>query len=412
MSTMSTKKTNKRYDTIIIGGGPAGLAAAYASLKAGKNTAVIERNDRPGKKLLITGKGRCNITNAADISDFIANVPVNSNFLYSAFYTFTNDDLIRLLNDNGLETKVERGQRVFPKSDRAADVLKTLMKITSCADFIYNTRVKSVLTEDACAVGVKTYDNSEIYADRIIIATGGKSYSATGSTGDGYRLASAMGHTIIEPKPSLVPLETDEVYDLMGLSLKNIGIKVRNKNVKIIYEDFGEMVFTHFGVSGPVILSASSHIRNADGHTLSIDLKPALSEKQLDARILRDFEEFSRKNFSNSLDELLPKKLIPVVVELSGIPPETKIHQITKAQRQALLDVIKNFTLHIKGMRPIDEAIITSGGVKVSEINPSTMESKLVKNLYFAGEVIDVDAYTGGFNLQIAFSTGFLAGNS
>ncbi len=412
MSTMSTKKTNKRYDTIIIGGGPAGLAAAYASLKAGKNTAVIERNDRPGKKLLITGKGRCNITNAADISDFIANVPVNSNFLYSAFYTFTNDDLIRLLNDNGLETKVERGQRVFPKSDRAADVVKTLMKITSCADFIYNTRVKSVLTEDACAVGVKTYDNSEIYADRIIIATGGKSYSATGSTGDGYRLASAMGHTIIEPKPSLVPLETDEVYDLMGLSLKNIGIKVRNKNGKIIYEDFGEMVFTHFGVSGPVILSASSHIRNADGHTLSIDLKPALSEKQLDARILRDFEEFSRKNFSNSLDELLPKKLIPVVVELSGIPPETKIHQITKAQRQALLDVIKNFTLHIKGMRPIDEAIITSGGVKVSEINPSTMESKLVKNLYFAGEVIDVDAYTGGFNLQIAFSTGFLAGNS
>ena len=412
MSTMSTKKTNKRYDTIIIGGGPAGLAAAYASLKAGKNTAVIERNDRPGKKLLITGKGRCNITNAADISDFIANVPVNSNFLYSAFYTFTNDDLIRLLNDNGLETKVERGQRVFPKSDRAADVVKTLMKITSCADFIYNTRVKSVLTEDACAVGVITYDNSEIYADRIIIATGGKSYSATGSTGDGYRLASAMGHTIIEPKPSLVPLETDEVYDLMGLSLKNIGIKVRNKNGKIIYEDFGEMVFTHFGVSGPVILSASSHIRNADGHTLSIDLKPALSEKQLDARILRDFEEFSRKNFSNSLDELLPKKLIPVVVELSGIPPETKIHQITKAQRQALLDVIKNFTLHIKGMRPIDEAIITTGGVKVSEINPSTMESKLVKNLYFAGEVIDVDAYTGGFNLQIAFSTGFLAGNS
>ena len=412
MSTMSTKKTNKRYDTIIIGGGPAGLAAAYASLKAGKNTAVIERNDRPGKKLLITGKGRCNITNAADISDFIVNVPVNSNFLYSAFYTFTNDDLIRLLNDNGLETKVERGQRVFPKSDRAADVLKTLMKITSCADFIYNTRVKSVLTEDACAVGVKTYDNSEIYADRIIIATGGKSYSATGSTGDGYRLASAMGHTIIEPKPSLVPLETDEVYDLMGLSLKNIGIKVRNKNGKIIYEDFGEMVFTHFGVSGPVILSASSHIRYADGHTLSIDLKPALSEKQLDARILRDFEEFSRKNFSNSLDELLPKKLIPVVVELSGIPPETKIHQITKAQRQALLDVIKNFTLHIKGMRPIDEAIITSGGVKVSEINPSTMESNLVKNLYFAGEVIDVDAYTGGFNLQIAFSTGFLAGNS
>lgn len=412
MSTMSTKKTNKHYETLIIGGGPAGLAAAYASLKAGKATAVIERNDRPGKKLLITGKGRCNITNAADISDFISNVPVNSNFLYSAFYTFTNDDLIRLLNDNGLETKVERGQRIFPKSDRAADVLKTLLKITSGADFIYNTRVKSVLTENGSAVGVKAYDNSEIYADRVIIATGGKSYSVTGSTGDGYRLASELGHTVIEPKPSLVPLETDEVYDLMGLALKNIGIKIRNKNGKIIYEDFGEMVFTHFGVSGPVILSASSHLRKIDGQTLSIDLKPALSEKQLDARIIRDFEEFSRKNFSNSLDELLPKKLIPVVVELSGIPPETKIHQITKAQRQTLLEVMKDFTLHIKGMRPIDEAIITSGGIKVSEINPSTMESKLVKNLYFAGEVIDVDAYTGGFNLQIAFSTGFLSGNS
>ncbi|MDY6314120.1 MAG: NAD(P)/FAD-dependent oxidoreductase [Clostridia bacterium] len=409
---MSTKKTNKHYETLIIGGGPAGLAAAYASLKAGKATAVIERNDRPGKKLLITGKGRCNITNAADISDFISNVPVNSNFLYSAFYTFTNDDLIRLLNDNGLETKVERGQRIFPKSDRAADVLKTLLKITSGADFIYNTRVKSVLTENGSAVGVKAYDNSEIYADRVIIATGGKSYSVTGSTGDGYRLASELGHTVIEPKPSLVPLETDEVYDLMGLALKNIGIKIRNKNGKIIYEDFGEMVFTHFGVSGPVILSASSHLRKIDGQTLSIDLKPALSEKQLDARIIRDFEEFSRKNFSNSLDELLPKKLIPVVVELSGIPPETKIHQITKAQRQTLLEVMKDFTLHIKGMRPIDEAIITSGGIKVSEINPSTMESKLVKNLYFAGEVIDVDAYTGGFNLQIAFSTGFLSGNS
>lgn len=412
MSTMSTKKTNKHYETLIIGGGPAGLAAAYASLKAGKATAVIERNDRPGKKLLITGKGRCNITNAADISDFISNVPVNSNFLYSAFYTFTNDDLIRLLNDNGLETKVERGQRIFPKSDRAADVLKTLLKITSGADFIYNTRVKSVMTENGSAVGVKAYDNSEIYADRVIIATGGKSYSATGSTGDGYRLASELGHTVIEPKPSLVPLETDEVYDLMGLALKNIGIKIRNKNGKIIYEDFGEMVFTHFGVSGPVILSASSHLRKIDEQTLSIDLKPALSEKQLDARIIRDFEEFSRKNFSNSLDELLPKKLIPVVVELSGIPPETKIHQITKAQRHTLLKVMKDFTLHIKGMRPIDEAIITSGGIKVSEINPSTMESKLVKNLYFAGEVIDVDAYTGGFNLQIAFSTGFLSGNS
>ena len=409
---MSMKKTNNQYETIIIGGGAAGLAAAYGSLKAGRKTAVLERNDRPGKKLLITGKGRCNITNAADISDFIANVPVNSSFLYSAFYTFTNDNLVKLLNDNGLETKVERGQRVFPKSDKSSDVLKTLLKITSGADFYLHTRVKSIITEGGSAVGVKTYDNSEMYADKVIIATGGMSYRATGSSGDGYKLASYLGHTVVKPTPSLVPLETTEVYDLMGLSLKNVAVKIKNKNGKIIYEDFGEMVFTHFGVSGPVILSASSHIRKIDGHTLSIDLKPALSEKQLDARILRDFEEFSRKNLSNSLDELLPKKIIPVVIKLSGIPPETKTHQITRQQRQELLDAIKNFELHLKGMRPIDEAIITSGGIKVSEINPSTMESKLVKNLYFAGEVIDVDAYTGGFNLQIAFSTGFLSGNS
>lgn len=409
---MSMKKTNNNYDTIIIGAGAAGLAAAYSSLLLGEKTAVLERNDRPGKKLLITGKGRCNITNAADISDFISNVPVNSSFLYSAFYTFTNDDLIKLLYDNGLKTKVERGRRVFPVSDKASDVLKTFIKITEKADFFYNSRVKAIISHDGTAVGIRTYEGKELYAEKIIIATGGKSYSATGSTGDGYRLASELGHTITEIKPSLVPLETIEVYDLMGLSLKNIAVKVRNKNGKIIYDDFGEMIFTHFGVSGPVILSASSHIRKADGHTLSIDLKPALSYEQLDARILRDFDAFSRKNFSNSLDELLPKKMIPTVIELSGIAPETKIHQITKVQRLALLDIIKNFTLHIKGMRPIDEAIITSGGIKTDEINPSTMESKIIKNLFFAGEVIDVDAYTGGFNLQIAFSTGFLAGNS
>lgn len=408
---MSTKKTNN-YDTIIIGGGAAGLMAAYASVKNGKKIAVFERNDRLGKKLLITGKGRCNITNAADISEFIDNVPVNSNFLYSAFYTFTNDDLIKLLNENGLETKVERGKRVFPKSDKSADVLNTLYKLSIKSDFYFNTRVKSVITKDGAAIGIESYGGSKFFAEKIIVATGGKSYRATGSTGDGYKIAEALGHSIVEPKPSLVPLETEEIYDLMGLSLKNVGIKIIDKNGKSVYEDFGEMVFTHFGVSGPVILSASSHIRKIDGHRLIIDLKPALTFEQLDARILRDFEAFSRKNFSNALDELLPKKLIPVIIKLSEIPPETKIHQITKVQRHALLDTIKGLTFTIKKMRPIDEAIITSGGVKVSEINPSTMESKIISNLYFAGEVIDVDAYTGGFNLQIAFSTGYLAGIS
>lgn len=411
MNTMSTKKTNN-YDTIIIGGGAAGLMAAYASVKDGKKTAVFERNDRLGKKLLITGKGRCNITNAADISEFIDNVPVNSNFLYSAFYTFTNDDLIKLLNENGLETKVERGKRVFPKSDKSADVLNTLYKLSIKSDFYFNTRVKSVITKDGAAIGIESYGGSKFFAEKIIVATGGKSYRATGSTGDGYKIAEALGHSIVEPKPSLVPLETEEIYDLMGLSLKNVGIKIIDKNGKSVYEDFGEMVFTHFGVSGPVILSASSHIRKIDGHRLIIDLKPALTFEQLDARILRDFEAFSRKNFSNALDELLPKKLIPVIIKLSEILPETKIHQITKVQRHALLDTIKGLTFTIKKMRPIDEAIITSGGVKVSEINPSTMESKIISNLYFAGEVIDVDAYTGGFNLQIAFSTGYLAGIS
>lgn len=411
MNTMSTKKTNN-YDTIIIGGGAAGLMAAYACVKEGKKTAVFERNDRLGKKLLITGKGRCNITNAADISEFIDNVPVNSNFLYSAFYTFTNDDLIKLLNENGLETKVERGKRVFPKSDKSADVLKTLYRLASGSDFYFNTRVKSVITKGGAAIGIESSDGSKFFAEKIIVATGGKSYRATGSTGDGYKIAEALGHSIVEPKPSLVPLETEEIYDLMGLSLKNVGIKIIDKNGKSVYEDFGEMVFTHFGVSGPIILSASSHIRKIDGHRLIIDLKPALTFEQLDARILRDFEAFSRKNFSHALDELIPKKLIPVIIKLSEIPPETKIHQITKEQRHALLSIIKGLTFTIKKMRPIDEAIITSGGVKVTEINPSTMESKIVSNLYFAGEVIDVDAYTGGFNLQIAFSTGYLAGIS
>lgn len=404
------KKQNE-FDCIIIGAGAAGLMAAYSALKAGFKTAVFERNERAGKKLVITGKGRCNITNACDISDFFDNIPVNSNFMYSSLYTFTNDNLIELLENSGLKTKVERGGRVFPVSDRASDVLKTLLKLCSGAEFFYNCRVKNILSEDGCVKGIKTYKGEEFYAPKVIVATGGMSYSATGSTGDGYRMAKDAGHSIKPIKPSLVPIETEEIYDLMGLSLKNIEISIKNERGKCVYKDFGEMVFTHFGVSGPVILSASSHIREPLGHTLYIDLKPALSFEQLDARILRDFESFSRKNFSNSLDELLPKKLIPVIIELSGIAPETKTHQITREMRQRLVSVIKGMEFHIKGFRPVEEAIITSGGVTVSEINPSTMESKKLKGLHFAGEVIDVDAYTGGFNLQIAFSTGFISGN-
>ena len=411
MSTMSMKKQNE-FDCIVIGAGPAGLMAAYSCLKSGLKTAVLERNERAGKKLVITGKGRCNITNSCDVSDFFENIPVNNSFLYSSLYTFTNDNMIELLNSAGLKTKVERGGRVFPVSDKASDVLKTLLRLCNGAEFFYSVRVKEILRDENCVTGVKTYKGEVFYASKVIVATGGASYPATGSTGDGYRLAENSGHKITPPSPSLVPMETAENYDLMGLSLRNIGVKIMDKNQKCVYDDFGEMVFTHFGVSGPVILSASSHIRKADGHVLSIDLKPALTFEQLDARILRDFEEFSRKNFSNSLDELLPKKLIPVIIELSGIAPETKTHQITRIQRQKLVSLIKDFRLHITGFRPIDEAIITSGGVCVNEINPSTMESKLVRGLYFAGEVIDVDAYTGGFNLQIAFSTGFLAGSN
>ncbi len=410
MSMTYTKKANKTYDVCVIGAGPAGIMAAISALKNGKSVAVLERNERPGKKLLITGKGRCNITNNADILEFIENVPVNANFLYSAFYSFTNTDLLGMLNSAGLETKVERGQRVFPVSDKSSDVLKTLMYMASGADFFYGRRACGIITENGAACGVKCENGEEFTASRVIVATGGKSYPQTGSTGDGYDLAKSAGHNIIDPKPSLVPMETNEVYDLMGLSLKNIAITVCDKKGKKIYSDFGEMVFTHFGISGPVILSASSHIRKVDGHTVSIDLKPALTFEQLDARIVRDFESFSRKNFSNSLDELLPKKLIPVIVELSGIDGETKTHQITREMRHRLVELIKNFTLTIKKMRPVSEAIITSGGVCVKEIDPSTMESKIISGLYFAGEVIDVDAYTGGFNLQIAFSTGYLAG--
>lgn len=398
------------YDVIVIGGGPAGMLSSIISAKRGKTTLLIEKNNILGKKLLITGKGRCNVTNSAPIEDFILNTRVNPNFMYSAFYSFTNDDLIKMLSDEGLELKEERGGRIFPVSDSSWDVKNTLEKLLNKNKVsIKNEKVTFVDKKDDVFF-VKTQDDL-YYAQKVIIATGGVSYPKTGSTGDGYKFAKNFNHSIVTPTASLVPLVTKEdfIKDLMGLSLKNIGITLY-KNDKKIYEDFGEMIFTHFGLSGPVILSASSHMKEDGEYKLKIDLKPALDVKTLDKRILRDFENEKNKDFINSLDALLPKKLIPVIVGLTGIDEREKVHSITKEQRQKLVNLLKEFTLTIISKRPIDEAIITSGGVNVKEIDPSTMESKLVKGLYFAGEVIDVDAYTGGYNLQIAFSTAYLAG--
>lgn len=407
---------NMNNTVVVIGGGPAGMMAASVASKNGRNVILIEKNNTLGKKLLITGKGRCNITNAAPIEDFIKNVPTNGNFLYSAFYSFTNDDLISLFAKLGLETKVERGERVFPVSDKAGDVLNSLKKMLSvCNVKTVRATVKNIICESDGSKLVVTDDNKAIRCNSVVIATGGVSYPLTGSTGDGYRFAKGLGHTVTEIKPSLVPIELDEEYvrDIMGLSLKNIEIRVTDGK-KLIYSDFGEMLFTHFGVSGPVILSASSHIRDISKkhYQLHIDLKPALDFDTLDKRILRDFDEQKNKDFSNSLGALLPKKLIPVIIKLSCISPDTKVNEITREQRHNLVNLLKDFTFGIKKFRPVNEAIITSGGVCVKEINPSTMESKIVPGIFFAGEIIDVDAYTGGFNLQIAFSTGYLAGKN
>ncbi len=408
---MSETKT-----AVVVGGGAAGLMAAGVLAQRGANVILIEKNDFLGKKIRITGKGRCNITNNADIEDFFANIPTNSKFLYSALYGFTNTDLINLLNSLGLETKVERGGRIFPVSDNAKDVVDTLKKFALKPNVkVITSTVKKLIVENDVVKGV-ICSEGKINADSVIIATGGKSYPLTGSTGDGYKLAKSVGHTIIEPKPSLVPIVTNEkwVSNIMGLSLKNVELTVFNKKNKKVFSDFGEMLFTHFGISGPIVLSSSAHMKNIEkeNYRIEIDLKPALTEEQLDKRILRDFEKFSRKHLINALDELLPKTLIPVIIELSGILPHKEVNTVTKSERMELVKLLKGLPLTVKGFRPIEEAIVTSGGVKVGEINPSTMESKLVSGLYFAGEVIDVDAYTGGFNLQIAFSTGHLAGEN
>ena len=413
---------------IVIGGGPAGMMAAITAKENKNDVVIIEKNNQLGKKLLITGKGRCNITSSLEMEEFIKNTPGNGMFLYSAYQKYTNKDIIQFLKEQGLEVKEERGNRIFPITDKSIDVLKCFTKKIKelNIEIKYNTKVKEILIESAegenKVVGIKT-DTEILKADKIILATGGKSYPLTGSTGDGYKLAQKLGHTITPIKPSLVPLETydkNECKQLQGLSLRNVGIKLLDKEKnKTIYEDFGEMLFTHFGVSGPTILSASAHLvryKNIERLleekkiVLEIDLKPALENKKLNDRILRDFEEVKNKQFKNSLDKLLPQKLIPIIIKRSKINPNKKVNEITKKEREELIKTIKDFEILIKDFRPIEEAIITSGGISIKEINPKTMESKKVKGLYFAGEIIDVDSYTGGFNLQIAYSTGYVAG--
>ncbi len=407
--------TNK---VIVVGGGPAGIMAAGIAARRGKKVLLLEKNDRLGKKLLISGKGRCNITNDTDIEGLIQNTPGNGSFLYSSFYSFSNFDLVNFFSELGLETKVERGGRVFPVSDSAKDVVAVLLSFLkdSGVEIRTGSAVKEIMSEDSRVTGVKLSDGEVILADSVILAVGGMSYPGTGSTGDGYEMARRLGHTVMPLKPSLVPLITKEewVGDLQGLSLKNISVTFSNSKGKEIYSDFGEMLFTHFGVSGPVILSASRHLLSYDFKDikLSIDLKPALSEEKLDERVQRDFDKYSRKQFKNSLDELLPQKLIPVVIELSKIDQFKPVHQITREERKRIVGLLKHFELTVHAARPIKEAIVTAGGIKTNEINPSTMESKKTGGLYFAGEIIDVDAYTGGFNLTIAFSTGHLAGMS
>ena len=406
---------------IVIGAGAAGMIAAYGAASCGHEVLILEKNEKPGKKLFITGKGRCNITNASDPDGMFAAFIRNKKFMYSSFYAFDNQAVIDFFESNGLPIKIERGNRVFPVSDHSSDVIKTLQKVLRQynVQVEYLTTVTELMIENQQIVGVKAVSNKKTKryeADSVICTCGGCSYPVTGSNGDGYKLAMQAGHKITELKPSLVPLVVKEDYikELMGLSLKNVTATLY-ANGKKIFEEFGEMLFTHFGVSGPLILSASSVANDYFGKqdvTLSIDFKPALTKEQLDARLQRDFSENINKAFKNALNGLLPSKLIPIVIRLSGIEEERKVHSITKEERLVLVDLLKNFTCSITGLRGFEEAIITRGGIHIKDINPSTMESKLVKNLYFAGEVLDLDALTGGYNLQIAWSTGYLAGIS
>lgn len=397
---------------VVIGAGPAGMMAAIAAAEAGKETVILEKNSKPGRKLAITGKGRCNVTNARDISEFFENIPTNPTFLYSALYGFTNLDVMRFFEDGGVALKVERGERVFPVSDRAADIVAALERRLAAAGVrLVRDEAVGIKTENGAVTAVKGR-RGEYKCDGAVIASGGMSYAQTGSTGDGYRFARELGHTVTPLYPSLIPIVTKEdVSPLQGLSLRNTALTVSSPSGKVVYTDFGEMLFTHYGLSGPTVLSASGHLgERPEGFVFSLDLKPALDRDKLDERVLRDFSEAKNKDFANSLGALLPAKIIPYIVEKSGIPPRLKVNSVTREQRAALVGLLKELRFTAAAYRPINEAIITSGGVSVREINPSTMESRLVKGLFFAGEVIDCDAYTGGFNLQIAFSTGRLAG--
>ena len=406
---------------VIIGGGPAGLKAALTAASRYKDKAeicIMEKNERFGRKLMITGKGRCNVTNNCDLDTLIANVPKNGRFLYSAFSSFLPQDTMKYFETMGVTLKTERGNRVFPQSDKAVDIVDALVKgLKPLGIKQIHVKAKSIKIKGEKVAGVELENGQVIEADSVVLATGGMSYPVTGSTGDGYRMAKDLGHTVTELKPSLVPLNCHEGFcsRLAGLSLKNVTLSVFDGDKKKpIFKEMGEMLFTHFGISGPLVLSASAYLKKMGKakYKAVIDLKPALTLEQLDKRILRDFENEKNKDFANSLDALLPKSIIPVIIERSGIAPREKVNQISREQRTDLCRAIKEFTLNITGFRPIEEAIITSGGISVKEINPSTMESKLIRGLFFAGEIIDVDAFTGGFNLQIAFSTGYLAGEN
>jgi len=430
------------WDVIVIGGGPAGMMSAGTAGSRGRNVLLLERNDKLGKKLFLTGQGRCNLTNADEnLETFIQNTITNGKFLHSAFRSFSNLDLMNFFEDLGLNLKVERGRRVFPVSEKSSDVTKALKKFldNNKVTVHFNSRVKEILSSNNAVVGVKLETNETLKCKKVVLATGGVSYSTTGSTGDGYRIAEKLGHKIMEIKPSLVPIETEEdwVTELQGLSLRNVAVTLLVNDEKI-HREFGEMIFTHFGVSGPIILTISAYLKNylvftysADISSaefkagrmpalqqkknkiaLSLDLKPALSHKQLDERLLRDFAKYSKRQFRNSLGDLLPKAMIPIMINLSGIDKNKNVSELTKEERKILLNLFKGLRLKVKGLSPLEEAIITSGGISTKEINPSTMESKIIQGLFFAGEIIDVDALTGGFNLQIAFSTGHLAGIS
>lgn len=422
---MSTRYTKKQmYDVIVIGGGAAGMLASAVAAERGLRVLLVEKNERFGMKLRITGKGRCNITNDCSIREVIDSIPTGGRFLQSALYGFTPADTMALFEKLGVPLKTERGNRVFPVSDKAADVADALRRYAASSGVVFKKcAAKNIQTAEGRVASVIT-DEGIIDCKTAVLCTGGVSYPLTGSTGDGYRMAAGLGHRVITPKASLVPLEAEpEICGRMqGLSLKNVRLTVSVANgiegtsdgpQKTVFEDFGEMLFTHFGVSGPLVLSASAHMRDFEikKYVLSIDLKPALDDKKLDARLLRDFEKYANRDFSNALGDLASKIMIPVLVELSGIPADTKVHSITREQRNRLKNLFKNFKIRVIGPRPVGEAIITSGGIDTKEINPTTMESKIVKGLYFAGEVIDADAYTGGFNLQIAWSTAFAAGS-